>query len=352
MLSREERLTAAVQFFANREDVPAFPKHVHGVVQSVEGDDSGIDQVVAIIEQSVGLSLLVLREANLEAKVRDSRRVSTVRRAVSGLGIWRIRDLAIALVGSDAFHRRPSPARELLFQASVNGSAARHLSLVVSPAVAPEATTCGMFRNLGEFLLSCYLPDLYEEVRIQQAATNDPVEVVCTEVLQFTYEDLAQRVARYWGWPENVIRALRASRPFAFIGGSSDLLNTITACSHALTDCLGQGAAADAFDKVVTDYSPILRIERPQFQRVLRMACEETIASWASAIVQVDARRIRRQLQAAIGEEQPKATEPPVANEAGDGVESVTTGDLSRLAAVVAQSHVPPQQNEARVLRY
>ena len=351
MLSREERLTTAVQFFATREDIPVFPKHVHGVIQLTEGDGQSFERLIEILEQSYAFSMLLLREANQEAKLRDARRVSSVRRAVTTLGLWRLRDLATRLRGDDSFHRFSSSARDLMFRSSVGSQAARLLAELADPTLVMEASVTGMFRLLGEFLMSCHLPDLYEEIRIQQAASGDPLEVVCTEVLQFTYEDLAQRVAREWGWPENLIRSLRASRPLAVTGGSSDRLNTITACSHALVECLGQGAAADAFDRVIADYGPLLQLGPASFRQILHKSCEETINVWSGAMVQMDARRIRRQMQAALSGSDPGegAAAPPAEAEAQSAEPSVAE-DLSRLAAATAPR--PSALPEPRVYRY
>jgi HD-like signal output (HDOD) protein len=308
MLSREERLLAAAHYLATRDQFPVFPRHAHEVITASDGDDQAIEHVVDVVSQSVGLSVLVLREANMAASIRNGRRVSTVRRAVNTLGLWNLRDLASSLAGSEAFHRHPPAVRDLIMQSTLTSMTARKIAEKCEPEAVGEAQVCGMFRSCGELLIACFLPELHEEIRMRVAAGQETEEAVCMDVLQFTYDEVGQRVARLWNWPEHMTRALRAKRPLAIVSGVGDFLHTVTGCAHGLVEASRSVAASAEVERIADQYAHSLELSVDQFQDVLRDGYEDTMTLWAAARVPMDIKQLRRQMELAVGPSRPAKT--------------------------------------------
>jgi HD-like signal output (HDOD) protein len=93
---------------------------------------------------------------------RSGRPILSVAHAASLMGMQAIRDVAAGTMLFEHFRKRSPGVRELMILSLLSANHAREAAQKLGFARPEEAYLCGMFRNLGEILVACYLPEDYD----------------------------------------------------------------------------------------------------------------------------------------------------------------------------------------------
>lgn len=316
MLSKEERLRAAVQFLIGREDLPVFAQHIHELLQTIDKDPGGPAPLAEIILESVGLTNLILRRANSVAMNRSGRRVASVSHAITLLGWYAVRDIAAGFLLFEHFQKRSVVVRNLILRATLTAHCARDIAGRAGNAPAEEAYVCGMFRHLGELLVAAYLPELYSEIELRRRRDELPLEKACQEVLQFAYEELGQRMARLWNLHDCVTRAMNTAPPRHQLSNASELLHGVTSLGAGIVEALESGSPEQfrkRLEELAREHHAVMAVGVEELTEVLAEGMRETGAIWARASVPIDTRPLERQLAVLVQPPEETAAPAPAA---------------------------------------
>lgn len=204
--------TAFDRLFARMRQQGEFPG-LSGVVSRIlnlsSSDRESVASLTNEILKDVGLTQRLLRLVNTVHYSRGQA-IRTVSRAVSLVGFNGIRNLTLSLVLLEHMRDRAHAARlrEEFLRVLVAGAFARELA--GHHGDGEEAFIAAMFRNLGRLLAEFYFSDDARKVRERMAAQPGLSETAASiEVYGVSHEQLALKVARLWGLPDIVLRALR-----------------------------------------------------------------------------------------------------------------------------------------------
>ena len=202
--SRQSDLESCVQRIVAAEDLPTFANHITELMAAADDEDATLRRLANLILKNVSLTTKVLRVVNSVYFNRAGRSILSISHAVTLLGWDAVRHLAAGMLMFDHF-KNSTHGREQMLISLLTASHARRIAKHVRYAHGEEAYLCGMFRNLGELLVSCYLHEAYSEILegIKNNLWTD--REACRNVLHFTYEELGQAMARQWHLPEKVI---------------------------------------------------------------------------------------------------------------------------------------------------
>ncbi len=256
----------------HRTDFPALSSAVARIQRVATSETESIRALTDEILQDVALTHKLLRLVNTAHYSAVSQGgVGTVSRAVALVGFSGIRNMALSLVLLEHMPDK-AHATQLKFEfvrALMVGMLASELA-PQGPS-GEEAFLGALFQNLGRLLTEYYLPE--EALQIRQHLGSDTAtpaarEAAAQRVLGIGFDELGGGVARAWGLPETLQRALRApvgdlpakdSERAALQG--VERLRWLGRSANALVDAL-QGGAADpqACHRVAEIHAPVLGV--------------------------------------------------------------------------------------------
>ncbi len=186
------------------EALPSPPTVFTAINAALAEPDACAASVAAVIEQDAGSSAKVLQLVN-SAFFGLARRVTTVREAVTFLGLTPVRNIVLACEVTRTFGLASdlaTAAEEINQHSLAVAVTARGL---VPDDHALEAFAAGMLHDVGRLALAAASPDLFRAVRDQQAARDEPVAVIEQDLLGATHADLGAYLLQLWGLPLTLI---------------------------------------------------------------------------------------------------------------------------------------------------
>lgn len=235
--AREQRVRLLLNRLSASPDLPSLSESVRMIQKILRTERAHLRSLSDEILQDVALSSKLLRlvSAAFYRSVGGDA-VDSISRAVSLLGF----DALARLAGSmKLFDRLPASMVGTRVQAEF---ARALLAAITAHELHPSLKEgelvylSGLFQNLGRMLVWMHFPQ--DADRIVQRAGQDLDQAVpegedtaarqcrrarledrhAEEILGLGFEDLGAEVARMWGWPESMQRALRPMMPEDYIG--------------------------------------------------------------------------------------------------------------------------------------
>jgi putative nucleotidyltransferase with HDIG domain len=186
------------------EALPSVPQVFLAINAALAEPDACAASVAAVIEEDAGSSAKMLQLVN-SAFFGLARRVTTVREAVTFLGLTPVRSIVLAAELEGSFASTPdlAAAVEVINRHSMAvATLARDLA---PPQQMLDAFAAGMLHDVGRLALAASAPELFRAVRDRQAETGAPTVVVEQEVLDANHADLGAYLLQLWGLPLTLI---------------------------------------------------------------------------------------------------------------------------------------------------
>ena len=212
---------ATLQFLLRRmrhkTDFPALSASIVRIQRVATSETESVKALADEILKDVALTNKLLRMVNTaHFSSAAGGGVGTVSRAVSLVGFAGIRNMALSVVLLEHMHDKvhAGQLKEEFLRALMAASLAEQLTPQTREA--EEAFLGAMFQNLGRLLTECYLPE--EAVLIRQAIAGKEHTpqgqqarlAASRQVLGLGLDELGAGVARAWGLPDSLQRALMA----------------------------------------------------------------------------------------------------------------------------------------------
>lgn len=234
-----------------RKNLPTIPPVLAGIVSLIDSDTAGARRLVELIERDQSLTAKLLRLAN-SAFFGQSRRVSTVPRAILLLGFTTVRNLALGVkvwetLGGDVARKR---LEELWAHAVVTAVCAKALTSRLRLCDPDEAFTAGLLHDVGRLVIAVRFRDLYWET-LGGAAELGPVIELEQGTFGVDHAEVGGWLLEAWNLPPLIVEAVRQHHGDEARGGLSRVL-TLANRLVCLTDVAqgvlrpeGEGAFAD-----------------------------------------------------------------------------------------------------------
>ena len=207
---------AALEFLLRRmrhkSDFPAMTEAVARIQNLTLSESESIASLSNEILKDVALTHKLLRLVNtVQFSHAGGGQVSTVSRAVALVGFAGVRNLALSLILLERMENKAHAQllREDFLRSLMAASLARELALTAGES--EEAFLCAMFHKLGRSLTEFYFPEEAMQIRQATRAERKPVSelLASTQVLGMSFENLGLGVAKHWGLPDSLQRAMR-----------------------------------------------------------------------------------------------------------------------------------------------
>ena len=256
----------------HRTDFPALSDSVMRIQRMATSESESLGNLSDEILKDVALTHKLLRMVNtVHFSHAGGAGVSTVSRAVALVGFAGIRNMALSVLLLEHMNDR-SHAADLLEQfmrSLMAGTLAGTLAGVFMPMAreSEDAFLGTLFQDLGRLLTEYYFPEEAQLIR-DAAAADGGIEAAAQRVLGLGLDDLGVGVAKAWGLPDSLQRAMRAPTGEVLDRAAEagvDRLRWTGRAAHALTDALLSAEGPEqlrALTAAAELYSPALTLSK------------------------------------------------------------------------------------------
>jgi len=190
-------------------DLPPAMEAVIKAKKLLASEDSSFDALHRILESDQSMVATILKVAN-SAYYGMSGRISSLKHAISMLGLRTLSQI-INLAAAGNFLNQPLKgyrysAQELRAHSLAVGFGARHLAMLVSPALEEDAFIAGLLHDAGKIMLDPYV---VEREVLPKAGLKDAISDIERRLLGCDHSEIAADMFAQWLFPANVIDGVR-----------------------------------------------------------------------------------------------------------------------------------------------
>ncbi len=242
------------------DQLPPFSPVLNHLMATLADEDVSFARLADLIERDTVLSGNVLRLVNSALYGRRGN-VSSVRAAVSILGLYKLRNFLLGLSVSRLWSRVKTPDSWSMARFNEHAIATALLAdrLVQKfPAEYPEgAFAAGLLHDLGRLMIATALPEEFLRIHAMRVSSGKPLEQCEYAVIDTSHAELSAVALGKWNLPAPIQKAVLyhhhpeldpgrhgAATPLSLaVAVANDLANS---AGHAITDEDEQGAPAPA----------------------------------------------------------------------------------------------------------
>jgi len=192
--------------------LPPFSPILNKLLATLADDDVSFARLAELIEKDTVLAGNVLRMVNSALYGRRGT-ISSVRHAVSLMGVVKLRNSAMTLSVSHIWNKAKTPKNWSAAQFNLHAVATAVFADLLAQKTRvqyPEgAFVAGLLHDIGLLLISISLPTEYEEIRRIHEEEGLPLPEAEKQVLGFDHAELSAAALAEWNLPEPIQRAVR-----------------------------------------------------------------------------------------------------------------------------------------------
>ncbi len=242
------------------DQLPPFSPVLNHLMSSLADEDVSFAQLATVIERDSVLSGNVLRLVNSALYGRRGT-ISSVRAAVSILGISRLRNYLLGLSVSRLFARlKPPPSFDM---ARFNNHSAAVAILAdqmvqkVNSSYPEGAFAAGLLHDLGRLMVAITLPNEYHQISLLHMESGKRLEECELDVLETTHSELSAAALHRWGLPTPIQKAVlyhhNSELDPASGQGSLIALSAVVQAADEIADAVGH-----SLDELDTKKAPMI----------------------------------------------------------------------------------------------
>jgi HD-like signal output (HDOD) protein len=227
-----------------------FSPVLNKLLASLAKEDVPFSHLAEWIEKDTVLSGHVLRLVNSAAYGMVGT-ISSVRHAISILGLLKLRNTALGLSVCRMWTQVRTPKGWSTARFNLHAAATAVMSDLLAQRMTVEypegAFVAGLMQDVGRLLIAMALPQQYVEIQQKYEAGEGSLEECEMAVLGFAHPELSSKVLAKWNLPEPICRAVELhDDPPAADGKDMPLAQVLFAANRAVAMA---GVTATAFER-------------------------------------------------------------------------------------------------------
>jgi serine/threonine protein kinase len=264
-----------------RKDFPALADSIKAINQIQSSSKKDAEKLASVIVNDFALTNKILKVVNSAYFGGFSGKINTVSRAIVVLGVETVRSIAASLIFFEHMSNRAvaRKLKKLMASSLFRALLAEQFSTVAGQQGVEESFLCSMFYQLGEALVTFYLPDEDKEIERRLTKGDHSVREVAMQVMGTTYEKVGAFVARQWNFPDEIIAVLESHEPDkpAKPNTEADRYRLLTYMSLRAVKSLEDGASNEQVLEEVSSYQRVLGVEDEKAVKALKNTRENFI---------------------------------------------------------------------------
>ena len=199
---------SAEQLANNVTHLASFPDVAFRINDMLSDEDSGAEEIGAVIEPDPALSAALLKLAN-SALFGIGGNVSNVARAITVVGLREVRDLAFGICATTTFKGIPNDlvsVEDFWKHSLYCAVAARQIGAAAKVAGGDSLFTAGLLHDIGHLVMFNQCPEESKHALLRSVDDNDGVCVHLSEkeVFGFDHAAVGGALARQWRLPDSL----------------------------------------------------------------------------------------------------------------------------------------------------
>lgn len=238
------------------DQLPPFSPILNRLLASLADEEVSFAEIAALIERDTVLSANVLRLVNSAMYGRRGT-VSSVRAAVSILGLAKLRNTVLGLSVSRIWNRLKTPKSWDMARFNQHSAAVAVLSdLLVQKLEAdyPEgAFAAGLLHDLGRLMIATTLPEEFELIEAEYSAGAQRIEEIEFRIIEVTHSELSAAALSKWNLPAPIRNAVLYHHHPELDPEKTSLckLSSIVQAANGLANATGNAASLSAGRRAV-----------------------------------------------------------------------------------------------------
>lgn len=193
------------------DQMPPLSPILSRLLSTLSQEDVSFAKLSGLIEQDAVLSANLLRLVN-SAAYGCRGTVSSVRHAVSLIGLHKLRNAAMSLSIARLWTKIRTPAGWSAPRFNIHSAATAVLADLLAlelPVEYPEgAFAAGLLHDLGRLLIAISLPDEYEEIAELKTREGKSRSECEQALLEVSHAELSAAALSKWNLPQPIVRAV------------------------------------------------------------------------------------------------------------------------------------------------
>lgn len=236
---------------AGSQSLPAFPRIVARIVETLDDPDANLNILGAFIERDPVVAGQVLSQANVAGNLRyGGRTVSDVFTAISLVGLARVREIAV-LVSLSQVLEDPQPAERPAYfwrhsvAVGVCGIELAHWT--PTPVNVDAALIAGLLHDVGQLWLRRFRPDQFAQARAQAMERGVDITTTEREIFGVDHGEVGGWIAESWGLQRDITAAIQyhhapdrvATQPLVAVVHVAEVLSNALGLTRSNYDRVG-----------------------------------------------------------------------------------------------------------------
>lgn len=231
------------------ESLPTLPETYHALSRAAADPNSSASEITRIIEMDPAISVRLLQLVN-SAFFGVARRTASIPKAVSILGTNLLKTLVLSAHMCNAMELQPTRSFSMSAYQSYAirvGRLARRLA--GSTGLGDDAFTAGMMLGIGQIVFALQEADIFEQVLMRIAQTNESQHRVEQELLGTTHSEVGAFVLSTWGIPFSIVESVAFHYCPNRVGTADCRLLAVVHAAAALTGILECAEPEETLDQ-------------------------------------------------------------------------------------------------------
>lgn len=197
---------------ARLRSIPSLPATYRDLTAALRSEATSLAQIEDIVARDVGMATKILQLAN-SAFIGVHGRVSSLRQAVSLIGLDTVRTLTLSIHIFSRFERHSAIAAQVasLWEHSVAVAALTQKIAALETAnraMTEECFAAGLLHDVGKVILLGERPAAYDEIFRRLEQDGGSIEEVETDILGCSHAQLGGYLMSIWGLPTSLVQAV------------------------------------------------------------------------------------------------------------------------------------------------
>jgi len=198
-----------------RHDFPALADSIRSINELQATSQKDAERLASVIVNDFSLTNKILKVVNSAYYGGFSGKINTVSRAIVVLGVESVRSIAASLIFFEHMSNKGLAVKmkKMMASSMFRALLAEQITRHTSNSGVEETFLCAMFLQLGQTLVSYYLPEEDQEIARGIKRGEYTEKEIVRQVLGVSYEEVGAYVAAEWNFPDMIIDVIRTPDP-------------------------------------------------------------------------------------------------------------------------------------------